>query len=136
MLLANTFLKRAKIELINQSNEPNRQYFYIDYETYDSPQDNLAYAHAEFRRANPFDVCGPEIEVNTPQASIVNKGRDAWNKNYVILETEGSGHYLGCNLSVTTFAGSWWGEGDDMIWIDVYKWPPDPDGTGNEDYFN
>jgi hypothetical protein len=34
------------------------------------------------------------------------------------------------------FHGTWWGEGDDMIWVDGYKWPPDLHGTGSEDYFN
>ena len=28
------------------------------------------------------------------------------------------------------------GEGDDMIWVDGYKWPPDLHGTGSEDYLN
>jgi hypothetical protein len=32
--------------------------------------------------------------------------------------------------------GTWWGEGDDMIWVDGYKWPPDLHGTGSEDYLN
>ena len=60
----------------------------------------------------------------------------AWDNNYVILETQGRGHYIGCNLSVTNFQGTWWGEGDDMIWVDGYKWPPDLHGTGSEDYLN
>ncbi|UCH01481.1 MAG: DUF2961 domain-containing protein, partial [Candidatus Bathyarchaeota archaeon] len=51
-------------------------------------------------------------------------------------ETGGRGHYVGCNLSVTNFQGTWWGEGDDMIWVDGYHWPPDLHGTGSEDYFN
>ena len=38
-------------------------------------------------------------------------------------------------MSVTNFQGSWWGEGDEMIWVDGYKWPPDIHGTGSEDYF-
>ena len=130
------FTKHAKMELINQSKEPHKQYFYIDYELYDSLPDNFAYAHAEFRRANPFDGWGSKVEVNSPEANIVNKGRDAWDKNYVILETKGRGHYIGCNISVTNLTGTWWGEGDDMIWVDGYKWPPDLHGTGSEDYLN
>ena len=90
------------------------------------------YAHAEFRRANPFDGWGPHVEVNTPEANIVNKGRDAWDKKYVILETKGLGHYIGCDISVTNITGSWWGEGDDMIWVDGCKWPPDLHDTGSE----
>lgn len=130
------FRERALVELVNQSNEVHNQYFYIDYETYDElPADSL-YFHAEFRRRNPFGGWGHEITVNTPEADIANLEREAWNNNYLILETQGAGHYLGCNLSVTNFQGTWWGEGDDMIWVDGYKWPPDLHGTGSEDYLN
>ncbi|MDY7010759.1 MAG: glycoside hydrolase family 172 protein [Planctomycetota bacterium] len=130
------FRKRAVVEIINESGEDHRQYFYIDYERLDEIPEETGYFHAEFRRANPFGGWGHEIEVNTPQADVVNKGRTAWENNYVILETEGRGHYIGCNISVTNFQGSWWGEGDDMIWVDGYKWPPDLHGTGSEDYLN
>jgi len=131
------FRERAVIELVNESGEQHGQYFYIDYETYkkDLPEDELLF-HAEFRRENPFGGWGHEIPVNWPEANIVNKGRTAWNNNYVILDTEGRGHYAGCNLSVTNFQGTWWGEGDDMTWVDGYRWPPDLHGTGSEDYLN
>ena len=94
------------------------------------------YFHAEFRRNNPFGGWGHEIRVNTPEADIVNREEPAWRDNYVILETVGWGHYIGCNLPVANFQGTWWGEGDDMIWVDGYKWPPDLHGTGSEDYLN
>lgn len=129
------FRSRAKIELLNQSKEAHRQYFYVDYETYDTqPDDDMGYFHAEFRRTNPFGGWGHEITVNTPEANVVNDKRTAWDNNYVIVDTKGRGHYLGCNLSVSNFQGTWWGEGDDMIWVDGYKWPPDLHGTGSEDY--
>ena len=131
------FRERALVELINESKETHRQYFYIDYESLEtSPPEEMGYFHAEFRRENPFGGWGHEIRVNTPDANIVNKERTAWDNNYVILDTKGRGHYLGCNLSVTNFQGTWWGEGDDMIWVDGYKWPPDLHGTGSEDYLN
>ena len=131
------FHERALVELVNESDEPHGQYFYVDYETYgeDLPEDTGLF-HAEFRRENPFGGWGHEIGVNTPEANIANKGRLAWENNYVILETKGRGHYIGCNLSVTNFQGTWWGEGDDMIWVDGYKWPPELHGTGSEDYLN
>lgn len=132
------FREHALIELINESpDEEHGQYFYIDYETFDQPlpADQL-YFHAEFRRENPFGGWGHEIPVNVPEVDIPNKERRAWSNNYVILDTTGCGHYLGCNLSVTNFQGTWWGEGDDMIWVDGYKWPPDLHGTGSEDYLN
>lgn len=133
------FRKNAKIELINESPDaPHRQYFYIDYEKYDSEEElrDLGYFHAEFHRENPFGGWGNEIRVNRPESNIVNKEITAWENNYVILETKGQGHYIGCNMSITNFQRTWWGEGDDMIWVDGYKWPPDLHGTGSEDYFN
>ena len=128
------FAKRAVVELINQSDQPHLQYFYIDFETLEDFSDSSGYFHAEFRRANPFRGWGPEITVNTPEANAANTERQAWENNYIILETQGRGHYFGCNLSVTNYTGNWWGEGDDMIWVDGYKWPPDLHGTGSEDY--
>jgi len=131
------FRSRAVVELVNESTEAHRQYFYVDYESLEGRfPDDLGYFHAEFRRTNPFGGWGHEITVNAPEANIANKGREAWENNYVILDTKGRGHYVGCNLSVTNFQGTWWGEGDDMIWVDGYKWPPDLHGTGSEDYLN
>ena len=131
------FRKSARIELVNEGDEPHGQYFYIDYELYDKPlEDDVIYLHAQFRRENPCNGWGHEIKVNVPEANIVNAEKLAWTNNYLILEAEGKGHYIGCNLSVSNFQGSWWGEGDDMIWVDGYKWPPDLHGTGSEDYFN
>jgi len=129
------FRKRAVVELVNESSERHMQYFYVDYEQGDVP-DDAGYLHAEFRRTNPFGGWGHEIRVNTPQANAANARKLAWGSNYVICDTRGRGHYLGCNLSVTNFQGTWWGEGDDMIWVDGYKWPPDLHGTGSEDYLN
>lgn len=131
------FRERAVVELVNESTQTHNQYFYVDYETYDHPlPDDSLYFHAEFRRRNPFGGWGHEITVNTPDTDIANLERTAWDNNYVILDTQGAGHYLGCNLSVTNFQGTWWGEGDDMIWVDGYHWPPDLHGTGSEDYLN
>jgi hypothetical protein len=131
------FNERAVVELVNESTEDHRQYFYFDYESYNQPpEEDTGFFHAEFRRENPFGGWGHEILVNHPEANIVNTERLAWDNNYVILESKGRGHYIGCNISVTNFQGPWWGEGDDMIWVDGYKWPPDLHGTGSEDYLN
>lgn len=131
------FRERAVIELVNQGGEPHRQYFYVNYELCDDLPAEAGYLHAEFRRANPFGGWGPEMASNRPGSHLTdvpNTGRAAWDHNYLILETRGRGHYIGCNLSVTNFRADWWGEGDDMIWVDGYKWPPDLHGTGTEDY--
>jgi hypothetical protein len=56
----------------------------------------------------------------------------------VILEAEGKGHYVGCNMNVhnlrQTQRFNWYGEGDDMIFIDGEKLPS-LIGTGTEDYY-
>ena len=123
------FRERCVVELVNESGEEHPQYFYVDYETYGQPlPEDEMYFHAEFRRQNPYGGWAHEITVNWPESNVVNKERTAWKNNYVILETKGQGHYIGCNLSVTNIQNTWWGEGDDMIWVDGYKWPPDLHG--------
>lgn len=131
------FRQHARIELSNEADHPHNQYFYVDYETYENPlDDDVAYLHAQWRRENPTPGWGPEIPVNSAEANVANVGRVAYANNYVVLEARGRGHYIGCNLSVTNFHGTWWGEGDDMIFVDGEKWPPSLHGTGSEDYFN
>ena len=130
------FRERAVVELVNESDQPHQQYFYVDYETLEAVPEETGYFHAEFRRVNPFGGGGHAAEPNRRQDDIPNTEKRAWDNNYLILETWGRGHYIGCNISVTNFHDIWWGEGDDMIWVDGYKWPPDLHGTGSEDYLN
>lgn len=132
------FKERAVIELINESEKDHFQYFYIDYELVGQEEvADCGYFHAEFRRHCPFPGWGHDLYINSNCANIPNLEETAWHNNYVILDTKGKGHYIGCNISVTLLKShSWWGEGDDMIWVDGYKWPPDLHGTGAEDYLN
>lgn len=127
------FEKSARIELVNENDAPYTQYFYVDYELYDGPLgDDIAYLHSQWCRANPFGGWAPEIRVNDAHVNTPNRGEH----NYVILEAAGRGHYVGCNISVTNFQNTWWGEGDDMIFVDGEPYPPSLHGTGSEDYLN
>lgn len=128
------FNRKCRIEVENQNDIPYIQYFYIDYELYREPlADETLYFHAQWRRQNPCDGWGPDLQVNSMEvAQVANVDGSG---NYVILEAEGEGHYVGCNLAVRHFQGSWWGEGDDMFFIDDDTWPPSLHGTGSEDYF-
>ena len=107
------------------------------------PCDELAYFHAQWRRENPTvgwglkDLKGPKNIENlrwywkTPNTTGA--------ENYVILEARGRGQYVGCHLDVDCFRrekNDWYGEGDDMIFIDGEPWPPSLHGTGTEDYFS
>lgn len=131
----------ARIELHSECDEDVSIYFYVDYEEYDQPHEaDVARFHCQWRRENPTDGWAKE-KLN--DESIW----DVWQKNpnttgdgnYVILEAEGSGVYCGCFLHIDCFqrqANDWYGEGDDMIFIDGEKWPCGIHGTGTEDYFN
>lgn len=128
------FNKKAKIEIVNENELPFILYFYVDYEMYkEELTDDTAYFHSSWHRENPCKGWGPDLQTNTPEVNMVPnlKGEG----NYVVLDTEGKGHFVGCNLSVKHLQGSWWGEGNDMIFIDGEEYPS-INGTGTEDYFN
>lgn len=62
------------------------------------------------------------------------------DRDYVVLDTEGFGHYVGCVLSMTAshtneLLDMRYLEGDERIYIDGNP-SPAIYGTGNEDYFN
>ncbi|KIV82022.1 hypothetical protein PV11_04163 [Exophiala sideris] len=130
------FNKRARIEIENQGENAYIQYFYIDYELHPAPfnPSEVLYFHAHWRRENPTNGWAPpEIQTNSLETQVPNLDGKG---NYTILETEGAGTFIGCNHSVIHFQGTWWGEGDDMIFIDDDTWPPSMHGTGGEDYFS
>lgn len=128
------FNRRALVEVVNENDLPLTMYFYLDYELFRQPlpEDSL-YFHARWTRMDPCSGWGPDLQTNSPETNVAHLS-DAGN--FVVLETTGAGHYVGCNLSVHHRQGSWWGEGDDMIFIDDDTWPPSLHGTGTEDYFN
>lgn len=127
------FNEHAKIEIINENDRPVGLFFHIDYELYRQPVRDIVYFHAKWNRVERCSGWGNEICVNTPEVNSVPNldGKD----NYVFLDVSGKGHFVGCNLSVIHFQGAWWGEGDDMIFIDGEELPS-INGTGSEDYFN
>jgi hypothetical protein len=137
------FTESATIEVMNETAEDFIIFFYIDYEAYDHLAGGYGHFHAQWRRENPTTGWGDPSRpfrqnrdyaqevVQTPNLTDVD--------NYLILEAEGKGHYVGCHLDVDCIArekNDWYGEGDDMIVIDGEPWPPRLHGTGTEDYFN
>ena len=118
------FNKGARIELENGGDNDFIQYFHIDYELYKNKiENNVGYFHAQWNSES--------CEADTKESNPVNlKGQE----NYILLEAEGQGQYIGCNLSVIKKSKEWWGEGDEMIFIDGDK-NPTINGTGTEDYF-
>jgi hypothetical protein len=108
------FRRSARITVTNEDQKPvDAFYYYVDYRVLKELSESTPYFHAQYRQEMP---CAP-------------------GRNYVLLEAEGRGHYVGCNLSVLQQAMGWWGEGDDMIFVDGEK-TPSLHGTGSEDYFS
>ena len=133
------FRKSARIEITNEQDAPIPSfYFYVDYEKHASLPDDTLYFHAAWRRENPATV--PD-ESGNPAYDAMRRGANLTDKyNYLILDAIGRGTYVGMNMSVDNLGGDWWGEGDDMFFIDrgnydgASAWPPDLHGTGSEDY--
>ncbi|MGD2294487.1 MAG: DUF2961 domain-containing protein [Candidatus Aminicenantes bacterium] len=108
------FRKSARITATNEGGQPvGAFYYYIDYRELEHLPSDAPYFHAQYRQEMP---CLP-------------------GKNYLILEASGRGHYVGCNMSILQRAMGWWGEGDDMIYVDGEEFPS-LHGTGSEDYFS
>jgi len=135
------FKSSAIIEVENQGDETYTHYFYIDYEEYPSidPVRNAAYFHIQWRREPDTMgwayMDGLTLEEAEKDPRYLNRDGSG---NYIILEAEGNGIYCGAHLDIDCFHRNpkdWYGEGDDMIFIDGEK-QPSIHGTGTEDWVN
>ena len=55
-------------------------------------------------------------------------------RDWSYVEVKGSGVYMGDTLAVMNPVPTWWGEGDEKIWVDGEAFPSHF-GTGTEDYY-
>jgi Protein of unknown function (DUF2961) len=130
------FQKHARITVTNEGSEPvDAFYFNIDYRSYPQPlpADTL-YFHAQYRQAAPAKGWTNQWRSNG-DALIDQKKNLTGEDNYVWLEASGKGHFVGVTMSVLENQDGWWGEGDDMFFIDG-ETTPSINGTGSEDYFS
>jgi len=108
------FRKSCRITITNEGKRLLPMFYYhVDYRKYASLPADIGYFHAYFRQERP-----------------ARSGH-----NYTFLDAKGTGHYVGTVLSVVLTQISWFGEGDDLFYIDGAKYPQIY-GTGTEDYFN
>ncbi len=128
------FSDGAKITIENQSAEKiGAFYFYIDYEKHKSMPRDVGHFHAWWNRelTEPLETEENEWSIFGPQKA----NRDGAG-NYVFADIQGRGHFVGVNYYVDSPGPVWYGEGDDMFFIDGESWPPSLHGTGTEDFFN
>ena len=108
------FGKEAVITMTNESpDEAASSYFQIDWVKYDEVPKDLMYFHARYHQEFP-------PEMGKPYTLFVGKGR---------------GQYVGTVISSQNGIGHWFGEGDDLFYVDGEK-EPSIVGTGTEDYIN
>lgn len=128
------FRRSARVTVTNEGEQSiGAFYFNIDYQKHERLPDNLAYFHAHYRQAAPNSGWTLDWTRNA-NPHINNKENRDGQDNYVILEAEGKGHFVGVTHSILQNQGDWWGEGDEMIFIDGTT-TPRIIGTGSEDYY-
>lgn len=127
--------KHARITVTNEGTQTvNALYYNIDYRTEAKPlPPHTLYFHAQYRQAQPNHGWTDNWKSNGEP--LVNKKQNLnGQNNYVWLEAKGRGQFVGVTMSVLQNQDGWWGEGDDMFFVDDGA-KPSIEGTGSEDYF-
>lgn len=108
------FRMSCKITVTNEGKRRmSNLYYHVDWQKHDSLPEDIGYFHAYYRQGTP------------PPA----------NQLYTLLDIQGAGQYVGTVMSVLQSDVGWFGEGDEMFYVDGEK-TPRIEGTGTEDYFN
>lgn len=108
------FRQSCRITVTDEGDRPVTMFYYhVDWRKHASLPADVAYFHGYYRQERPA-VAG---------------------RNYAFLDIKGSGHYVGTVLNVIQAQIGWFGEGDDLFYVDGAKHPQIV-GTGTEDYVN
>ena len=104
------FQGKAVVELVNDGSTDREIAIEVRHVALDRPFKGLGYFHCKCHR-------------DTTQLP-----------DWMLLETQGRGRYMGAMIHVWNPHGAWWGEGDEKFFVDGEK-IPSTFGTGTEDYF-
>ena len=129
------FGKHARITVTNEGAMPIGDLYYnIDYRSYAKPlAAGTLYFHAQYRQSQP-NHGWTNNWLRNGDPLVDNKTNLTGDDNYVWMDAQGHGQFVGVTMSVLQNQDNWWGEGDDMFFIDGEK-TPSIVGTGTEDYF-
>jgi hypothetical protein len=129
------FSRSARITVSNEGKvRTDDFYFAVDYITLPNLPDGLGRFHAQYRQAAPCK--GRQDNWTNEYVPEINGKKNLNGEgNYVFLEASGKGHFVGVTHAVLQNQDQWFGEGDDMIFIDGDV-APTINGTGTEDYYN
>ena len=129
------FSSAARITVSNEGKvRTNSLYYAIDYVTLPGLPADLGRFHAQYRQAAPNRGWTNDWTNNGSPGINERKNLDG-KDNYVFFEAKGRGHFVGVTQAVLQNQAGWFGEGDDMIFIDGDTMPT-INGTGSEDYYN
>ncbi len=108
------FRKSVRITLTNEGRRRMTSFYYhVDWQKHASLPEDIGYFHAYYRQDSPPPP----------------------GRNFRILDVRGAGHYVGTVLNIIQTQIGWFGEGDDLFYVDGEK-AARIEGTGSEDYFN
>lgn len=131
------FDRGARITLENRGDAPlggalQAFWYHVEYEAYADPlPEGVERFHACYRQERPTTAVG-----ETPNLTLHGAENTDGRENYVALDTAGRGRMVGLHLQVHNVQGrTWYGEGDDMVFVDGEAWPPSIHGTGTEEIF-
>jgi len=120
------FRREARITITNEGSQAvDSFYSNIDYQLVSSLPDSALYFHAQYRQSTPNRAT--KATPGQPQINLDGKA------NYVFFEARGRGQMMGVTFGVVQNTDGWFGEGDEMIYIDDPA-KPAITGTGTEDY--
>ena len=138
------FQKHARVTVTNEgSQKVDSFYFNIDYRACAKPlAAQTLYFHAQYRQAAPAKGWTNDWKENG-DAKVNDRPNLTGEDNYVWMEARGRGQFAGVTMSILQNQDGWWGEGDDMFFVDANergssiddKARPSINGTGSEDYF-
>lgn len=129
------FSSSAKITVTNEGSiRTGSLYYAVDYAELPNLPSNVGCFHAQYRQAAPCKGWTNDW-VNNGSPGINERKNLDGKDNYVFFEATGRGHFIGVTHAVLQNQNGWFGEGDDMIFIDGDSMPT-INGTGSEDYYN
>jgi Protein of unknown function (DUF2961) len=129
------FERHARITLTNEGKLLIKALYYnIDWRTEPTTlAPGTLYFHAQYRQAQPNHGWTNRWTSNA-QPLVNKKANLTGQDNYIWLDAKGAGQYAGVTMSILQNQDDWWGEGDDMFFVDGAT-KPSIEGTGAEDYF-
>ncbi|MCC6729758.1 MAG: DUF2961 domain-containing protein [Chthonomonadales bacterium] len=110
------FARGATVEIVNEGKSARTLDWRITHAPLDRPVEQLGRFHAKWHR-DAFLPPEPERHIE-----------------WTMLQASGAGRFCGVSLHVWNPKGGWWGEGDEMFYVDGERFPS-TFGTGSEDYF-